>query len=662
VLTLVAGLTACNHVTTPADNERTTIDSAIKQLKASSFSNPDSAAQQANQLLEKAEDIAYTEGKARCLLLLSSIESLKGNYDTSIKLGNMALQFVDTVNQLQLTAEIYNEAGICYDYKSDYKKALDYYNKAQHFFTLSKDTSGYLKVRNNIGLVYQNTEQLPTARKYFQECLAIADTQRFAEERIMALSNLASVEIELGEGAAALQHFKEVYESDVKSGNETYISYSYNNLAEAFKQLNRFDSAEWYYQKSIELKEKLNLQTALLNSYKEYADLLFLQNRNAAAIEYLNKAFSLAATTGAREYLQQCYDLQAKIAAANKDYLTAYVALDSAESLKNEISGAKFKSELVAREKDYQLSLQQMELTKQKQLNRKEKGETIAFITISIILAVLVLVLGVTTRKLHLRNRLLSIQRQKVELYNKQLSLQKKQIEEGLEVKNKFLSFMAHEIRNPLGGILGLTDLLLNSGANDTQKEYLVYQKTAATNLLNLLNEVLDYQKLVSGQTEIQNIDFSLMVTLQQLQQLYIANLQEKKIRYTLSYDAAIPATLKGDPVRLTQVINNLLNNAIKFTPENGYISVTTQLVEKTATLATVRFTIADNGIGIEEQYHNKIFDLYGQANTGKRLHGTGLGLTIVKNILQLMNSSIELTSTPGEGSVFSFSIQFNLQ
>lgn len=661
ILMLVAGFIACTNSTIQKSSSQQAIDSTIHQLQAASFRNPDSATQQANTLLEKAEDLGYIEGKARCLLLLSSIESLKGNYDTSIKLGNQALLFVDTVNQLQLTAEIYNEFGICYDYKSDYKKALDYYNKAQHFFQLAKDTIGFIKVKNNIGLIYQNSQQLETARKLFQECFEIADANHYEEERIMALSNLASVEIELGKGELALEHFREVYNSDVKSGNEAYISYSYNNMAEAFKLLQQFDSSEWYYKKSIQLKEQLNLQTALLNSYKEYADLLFQLHRNKEATAFLNKAFALAQTTGAREYLQQCFELQANMAAANKDYLTAYIALDSAESIKNEIAGAKFKTELVAKDKDHQLNIQQMELDKQRQLNRKEKGETIAFITISIILAILVMVLGVTTRKLHLRNRLLNIQRQKVELYNNQLSQQKQLIEEGLETKTKFLSFMAHEIRNPLGGILGLTDLLLNSQPSEMQKEYLIYQKTAATNLLSLLNEVLDYQKLLSGQTEIQNIDFNLMVTLQQLQQLYTANLQEKKIRYTLSYDAAIPATLKGDPVRLTQIINNLLNNAIKFTPENGHISITTQLIQKTAQQAIVKFTITDSGVGIETQDQEKIFDLYGQANTGKRLHGTGLGLTIVKNILQLMNSAIQLSSTPGKGTTFSFNITFNL-
>jgi len=653
---------ACNSPKdAPKTSKEIAIDSTLKQVQPVAYSNPDSVFGICTNLLFQSQQINYSEGQAKALLTMSSIKSLQGNYDTAIALNKQAYEKTDTLRNPRFAAEILNETGICYDYTSDYKKALDYYNRALLLFTTAKDTNGYVRVKNNIGLIYQNTGQQVEARNYFEEAVSLSRQKKYYDQESMALSNLASVENELGKYNLALEHFKEVLQRDISTGNQTYIASSYTNVGEAYKMLQQFDSAAWYYQRSIQIKEALNEESALGNSYKQYADLLLQMKNYTQAALYLDKAFALARNTGTTEYLQECYEIQSKLAVVNKNYQLAFTALENAHRIKDSIAGSKFKTEIITKEKDFQLFSQNVELQQQKEKTHKAKSESIIFIIATILFSALAVVLLLLFRRQKHQNKLLQQQQQQLENYNVEINKQRAITEEALDQKNKFLSFMAHEIRNPLGGIISLTDLLLDSSPTDEQKEYLEYQKKASSHLLSLLNEVLDYQKIVSGNVQINKVKFDLHDVLQQVYQLYSAAIKEKNLLYHLQYDKTIPAMLLGDPIRLNQVISNLLNNAIKFTPRNGMIRILVALKEKTVTSALIHFSIMDTGIGIAKEDQQKIFDLYQQAKTNTGKHGTGLGLTIVKNVLELMQSKVKLKSDSDQGTVISFDIMFDI-
>jgi signal transduction histidine kinase len=322
------------------------------------------------------------------------------------------------------------------------------------------------------------------------------------------------------------------------------------------------------------------------------------------------------------------------------DYKTAYAASDSFHTIKDSLLNVKFRSEVVIKQKDQELQANQKIREKETEEFASEKITFIAFILFLIVIATWLYVLLKRQRSL-----------------NKQLELQKKQIEEGLAQRSQLLSFIAHEIRNPLGGIISLTELLLNDHPTVKQRELLDYQKKASGHLLSLMNDVLDYQKLGSGKVELNNIPFNLRDVLYQVYALYQADIREKKLNYDLDYDNTIPHTLTGDPIRITQVFSNLLNNAIKFT-EKGTITIATRLVKKTETEATIFCKVSDSGVGIPKEDQEKIFELYVQSSTNKPGQlGTGLGLSIVKNLLSLMDSKVELQSEPGVGTTFSFTI-----
>jgi signal transduction histidine kinase len=208
---------------------------------------------------------------------------------------------------------------------------------------------------------------------------------------------------------------------------------------------------------------------------------------------------------------------------------------------------------------------------------------------------------------------------------------------------------------------MGLTDLMLNTNPTLSQKELLDYQKKASSHLLSLMNDVLDYQKLGSGKVELNSIHFNLKDVLYQVYGLYQVDIREKNLVYELSYDEQIPDSLLGDPVRLTQIFSNLLNNAIKFT-EKGKVSITVHLQMRTATEVVIDCTVTDSGIGIPQEEQEKIFELYVQSSKNKAAQlGTGLGLSIVRNLLSMMNSKIQMHSVPGKGTSFNFEIPFKL-
>lgn len=612
-------------------------DSLVESLKSEAYNKPDSVLSIAKDLLKAPKE---PDNRAKILLLIASTQELMGNYDSAIATAKEGLRTVK--NDRRVKAEIYNEIGVSYDYKSDYRNALDNYHNAQQYFDDAKDTIGYIRVRNNIGLIYQNAGDLQRAKTYFGDCLQLSKEKNYANEVTMALNNLGSVENDLHHFGTALNYFKEVLKADIKSGNESYIASSYHNVGEAYKNLSQYDSAGYYLVRAIALKEKLDSKGSLSNSCKQYADLLIETNKLPEAEAYLKKAFQLSRETGIVDYLKDCFYLQSRLAEKKGDFKTAYASLDSFHTIKDSISDARFRTELVISEKDHELAVNEKMRRQQAKEFEREK--------ISFILFILFLV-AVSTALTYL------LKKQKK--LNYQLQQQKKQIEEGLVQRSQLLSFIAHEIRNPLGGIMGLTDLLLNKNPNPSQRELLEYQKKASAHLLALMNDVLDYQRLGSGKVELNSIHFNLRDVLYQVYALYQGEIREKHLEYDLDYDESIPTSLTGDPVRLTQVFSNLLNNAIKFT-EKGTIVIAARLVNQTATTASIFFKVSDTGIGIPKEDQEKIFELYVQSSKTKSDQlGTGLGLSIVKNLLSMMNSKIKLDSHPGSGTTFSFTIVF---
>jgi PAS domain S-box-containing protein len=228
------------------------------------------------------------------------------------------------------------------------------------------------------------------------------------------------------------------------------------------------------------------------------------------------------------------------------------------------------------------------------------------------------------------------------------------------QAKSRFLAHMSHEVRTPLNGLLGVNSILLESGlAKEQQQLAQVVQKSGEA-LLAIVNDVLDLSKIESGKLVLEDTDFDLSAVLSQVTQLHAARASRKGVTICTELDPAIPRWVRSDAMRLQQVLNNLVSNAIKFS-DSGSVRLCVALREVDAGQMNVAFSVADQGIGIAPEACAHIFEPFrqGDASTTRRFGGTGLGLTICREIVELMGGHLAVESEVGKGSTFSFALKF---
>jgi PAS domain S-box-containing protein len=239
-----------------------------------------------------------------------------------------------------------------------------------------------------------------------------------------------------------------------------------------------------------------------------------------------------------------------------------------------------------------------------------------------------------------------------------ELMQMKEKAEQAAKAKSQFLSVMSHELRTPLNAVIGITHLMLQGNPREDQQEDLRTLQFSGESLLHIINDILDFTKLDSGKIELSAIDFNLRELSQSLYQSFSYKAREKGIVFDVEYDEKMPFMVKGDNFRLSQVLNNLISNAIKFTRE-GSVKLKISLIEEKGAAYVTKFSVIDTGIGIAEEKKDKIFEQFTQAdsNTTRLYGGTGLGLSISAKLVELMDSAIVVDSKLGKGSNFNFTI-----
>lgn len=257
-------------------------------------------------------------------------------------------------------------------------------------------------------------------------------------------------------------------------------------------------------------------------------------------------------------------------------------------------------------------------------------------------------------------NRIAEQSLNKVNRTLEELTTAKKELEESMKVKSQFMANMSHEIRTPMNAVIGFTDLLLKTPLTNEQKQYIDAVKTSGKNLLVIINDILDFSKIESGKLEFELIDFRLSQVISTVTELMLTKSIEKNIRLSTNIDPRIPDNLIGDPTRLNQILLNLVGNGIKFTNQ-GEVKITVDLHSEVNNMEELKFSVSDTGIGIPEDKLKTLFKAFTQVSneTTRKYGGTGLGLVIAKELVELQGGTISVQSKVGEGSTFSFYLKF---
>lgn len=359
----------------------------------------------------------------------------------------------------------------------------------------------------------------------------------------------------------------------------------------------------------------------------------FLEVRQAN--ELLSKVYSkLGAYQKAWANSQNLLDIQDSLFTIDK----VKVEAKTADKIRDD-----YKTELIARQDN----------TIQELKESQNRSELTAILTSAFLIIISLLAVS-----LYRNNQIKLKTNDLLQTKNRELQVARDGAVQAMEAKTNFLSTVSHELRTPLYAVTGLTHLLLEENPSDHQKEHLKALKFSGDYLLNFINDILHINKIDANKLEPLNMEFNLKKVINEVMDSLQQSAKENKTKLILDYDNEIPKHLMSDPLKLSQVFMNLIGNAIKFT-RGGIVEVICKLKEKNGEDVTIYFEVKDNGIGISKEKQQSIFDGFeqGSIQINREYGGTGLGLTIVKSLLGLFESKIELQSTLGEGSSFIFEI-----
>lgn len=566
-------------------------------------------------------EVAKTNDEIQVLLAEAEISIDQLDFDSAMEQLNHSLELSKSIGHKRYIALTSSIIAKLYYIKHDYERAITELQRAISIQREIEDEVGLAYSYVNFGKTFLAKKDAQRALSYLNQAERIYK-EREDEEHLGIISlNRGSVYLNLiGDHEKALAEFNKA---------ETLLENSENYYEKA--RLNYFRGRTHLKLENINLAEEDAMAGLELSRKKAFSGMEMSNNRLLSDIYEAKGDFAkaLAYARISDEIRESIFNLNKEALAVDAN--TRY-GVDALRSSMNE---------LTRRNAEQQRSLKVNKLT-------------------TILSVALITILSLLTLSLYKNNNLRARANELLQKKNNELTRAKENAEKASLAKAQFLSTITHELRTPLYAVTGLTHLLLEESPTENQKEHLNSLKFSGEYLLSLINNILDLNKLEANKVEIIETNFDLEKRISDVLVALKNSADEKNTKIHFDFDQAIPKKLKGDPLKISQVLINLIGNSIKFT-EDGDIWISVKKARQESAFVWLDFEIKDNGEGISKEKQKAIFENFTQGSTqiNRKFGGTGLGLSIVKNLLNLMGSEVTLESELGKGSRFSFQLKF---
>lgn len=554
-----------------------------------------------------------TDPKIDKLVKKALISFRESNFEQSLKISRTALNAATLSKDFCLISRSYNIIGANYNELSDIDKAIFFYKKSLYYANKTSNDSLKSNLYNNLGNMYCfEKKQFDEGIRYYKKSVAYS---------------------------LKINDLKEVYFTNV---NITWAYFDIENYNQGYLFLKYINSTKNKYSDGS-TEVIVDMLNAVYLSHK---------NKNTAANTFFLSAIEAGKRSGEKTDLSNVYLEYSKFLDKINKHKEAYQALVNHNKISAEVyNEKKLKKASIAGigleldEYKRQIDKIESEKVEQSQSLKKSRIIVILFILISFILLFLIVTLikNIRFKKKH----------------NLELLKAKEIAEEASLLKTQFISTISHELRTPLYGVVGITNMLLEEHKEISRSQHLSSLKFSARYLLSLVNDILQINKIEENKIVLENLTFNIADEITVIKNSLSFLSQKNNNRISIDIDPEIPEYLIGDKLRLSQILMNLVSNALKFT-KDGQVEIIVKLSRVEGKLNFLHFLIKDNGIGIAVVDQSKIFEKFVQVGRKESdYQGTGLGLSIVKRLLGLFGSTITLDSDLGKGTSFSFEIGF---
>jgi signal transduction histidine kinase/CheY-like chemotaxis protein len=555
------------------------------------------------------------------LTIVAANTLAESKFEQSLAASRLALQYAINRDDDYLIAQSYNIIAANYEELSEVDKAIFYYKKGLTYANGTTNDTIKNALNNNLGNMYCfETNNLDQGIKYYKKAIEYSTIIADASRTYITKMNITWAYFYKGDYYKGEPYLDFINKRQNKDGDgRTAVTVSMLN-GMFFSNKLEFDKADLFFKDAIKLGNQAVDKSDLYYVHQEYAVLLMKKGDYKKAYENLVLHNSI----------KEAREDSGKLNRAN------------IVGINLELDEYKRKFDTIENEKNLQfVSLQKSKI----------------IVVLFIVAFIVVLLLLYTVYKNYSFKK---IKNGELIIANQELFIAKEKAEEASYLKSQFVSTISHELRTPLYGVVGITNMLLDEHKELAESPHLSALKFSARYLLSLVNDVLQINKIEENRIVLETLTFNLADEINLIKQSLSFIAKKHNNHINVSVDSAIPEYLIGDKLRFSQIIINMVSNALKFT-NNGEVSIIATLVKIENKAYFIEFNIKDNGVGIAEEDQAKIFEKFVQIGRKETdYQGTGLGLSIVKRLLELFNSTISLQSKIGEGTTFTFTIAFD--